>query len=106
MGKKIRVGIMAVMLFAGMAASALAADALNGKVSQVAGDKITVVLEGAVPDWVKAGATVTAGSAAPKIVSVKGNEVVLRFSKSKAARIKVDSTMSLEESSGDAMQGC
>ena len=106
MAKKIRIMIMAVLLVAGMAASAIAADKLNGKVVKVAGDKVTVALEGAVPAWVKAGATVSSGGGAPKIVSMKGSEVVLRFSRAKAAKIAVDSTISLEESSGDELQGC
>ena len=108
MTRKIRIMIMimAVLLVAGMAVSATAADTLNGKVVKVEGNKVTVALEGTVPPWIKAGATVTSGSAAPKILSVKGNEVVLRFSRSKAAKIKVDSTISLGESSGDQLQGC
>jgi sRNA-binding carbon storage regulator CsrA len=106
MVKKAGILMMAVIMVAVMSAAAFAAEKLNGKVSGVSGDKVTVVLEGAVPAWVKAGATVKAGSAAPKIVSVKGNEVVLRFSKSKAAKIKADSAMSLEESEGEELQGC
>ena len=106
MAKKIMIMAMAVLLVAGMAASAIAADKLNGKVVNVAGDKVTVVLEGAVPSWFKAGSNVTSGSAAPKIMSIKGNEAVLRFSRAKAAKIKVDSTISIEESSGDELQGC
>jgi len=107
MGRKITIMIMAVLLVACMASSAIAADKLNGKVAKVSGDKVTVVLDGAaVPAWVKAGATVKAGNGAPKIVSVKGNEVVLRFSRSKAAKIKADSAMSLEESAGEELQGC
>jgi hypothetical protein len=106
MARKIKIMIMAVLLVAVMAVSVRAAETLNGKVTKVSDDKVTVVLEGAVPPWIKAGATVIAGSGAPKIVSVKGNELVLRFSRAKAAKIKVDSTISLEESSGDELQGC
>ena len=99
--------IMAVaLLVASMAVSAIAADALKGKVTKVEGDKITVAIEGAFPAWIKAGATVTAAGGAPKVLSVKESEVILRFSKAKAAKIKVDSTMSLSESSGDELQGC
>jgi len=106
MVKKITVMFMAVIFVACMAASAVAAEKLNGKVAKVSGDKVTVVLEGAVPPWVKKGATVKAGNGAPKILSMKGNEVVLRFSRSKASKIKVDSAMSLEESEGEELQGC
>lgn len=107
MKKKITFMIMAVLLAACMASSAAAAEKVNGKVAKVAGGTVTVVLEGAaVPAWVKAGATVKAGNGAPKILSVKGNEVVLRFSRSKAAKIKVDSVIPLEESEGEELQGC
>ena len=104
--KKISMMFMIALLVASMAASALAADKLNGKVTKVESDKITVTIEGALPAWVKVGATVTAGSAAPKVLSVNGNEVTLRFSKSRAAKIKVDATMSLSEFTGDELQGC
>jgi hypothetical protein len=106
MVKKAGILMMAVIMVAVMSVAAFAAEKATGKVSGVSGDKVTVVLEGALPAWVKAGATVKAGSGAPKIVSVKGNEVVLRFSKAKAAKIKADSTMSLEESEGEELQGC
>jgi len=103
---RIRIMIMAVLMVVFMSASAIAAEKINVKVAKVSGDKVTVVIEGAVPPWVKSGATVIGGGGAPKIVSMKGNEVVLRFSRAKAAKIAVDSTISLEESSGDELQGC
>jgi len=43
---------------------------------------------------------------APKVVDVKGNVVVLKFSKAKAAKIKADSNMTISEPSDDALQGC
>jgi hypothetical protein len=105
MGKKIKIMIMAVLLIACMAAAAIAAEKITGKVASVSGDKITVVLE-AVPAWIKAGATIKAGNGAPRIISVKGNEVILRFSRSKAAKIKVGAVMPMEESEGEELQGC
>lgn len=104
--KKISAMIAVALVVASMVVSALAADTLNGKVTKIESDKITVVIEGALPAWVKPGATVTVGSTAPKVLSVKGNEVTLRFSKAKAAKIKVDSIMSLMEFTGDELQGC
>ena len=104
--KKISVIIAVILMAASLAVSAVAADKLNGKVTKVESDKITVTIEGALPAWVKAGATVTAAGGAPKVLSVKGNEVTLRFSKAKAAKIKVDSSMSLMEFTGDELQGC
>jgi hypothetical protein len=106
MTRKIRIMIMTALFIASVAVSAIAADMLKGKVINVTGNKVTVVLEGAVPAWVKTGATAISGSAAPKILSVKGNQVVLRFSKARAAKIKVDSTIILKESSGEDVQGC
>ena len=49
---------------------------------------------------------VTAGGGAPKVLGIKGNELVLRFSKAKAAKLKVDSTLQLTEFTGDELQGC
>jgi hypothetical protein len=106
MKKKI-VLLFVVLLLTGLLASlAFAAEECKGKVSGVATDKVTIVLEGAMPAWLKAGATVTAGNGAPRVISVKGNEVVLRFSKAKAKNMKVDSPISLQESDGDELQGC
>ena len=98
--------IMAFLLVVLMSASAIAAEKLNCKVAKVSGGKGTVVIEGAGPPWVKSGATVIGGGGAPKIFSMNGNEVVLRFSRAKAAKLAVDSTISLEESAGDELQGC
>jgi len=104
--KKISAMLAVILLVVSVAVSATAADTLKGKVTKVESDKITVVIDGALPAWVKPGATVTAGGGAPKVLSVKENEVTLRFSKAKAAKIKVGSTMSLREFTGDELQGC
>ncbi len=89
-----------------MVVSAIAADTVKGKVTKVETDKVTVMVDGDLPAWIKAGGNVTAGGGAPKVLSVKGKEVILRFSRAKAAKIKVDSAMSLSEFSGDELQGC
>ncbi len=104
--KKLGMMLAVILLAVGLVTLAVAADKLKGKVTKIEGDKITVTIEGAVPAWVKTGATVTAAGGAPKVLTVKGNEVTLRFSKSKAAKIKVDATMLLSEFSGDELQGC
>ncbi|MDO8722560.1 MAG: selenite/tellurite reduction operon protein ExtJ [Syntrophales bacterium] len=104
--KKVSTMIAVALMVASMTAFALAADILKGKVTKVEGDKITVTIEGAVPAWVKTGATVTAASAAPRVLSVKGSEVTLTFSKARAAKIKVDANMSLSEFTGYELQGC
>jgi hypothetical protein len=104
--KKIGTMLAVILLVVCMVGSASAAEKLKGKVTKVESDKITVVLEGALPAWVKPGATVTAAGGAPKVLSVNGNEVVLRFSKAKAKRIKADAAMFLSEFTGDELQGC
>jgi len=99
---------MSSMLLAtvAMAATAFAAGSFPGKVTKVEDGKVTVTAEGAVPAWAKKGATVSALGGAPKVLSVDGNNVILRFSKAKAAKIKVDSKATVTESDGEEMQGC
>ncbi|MEW6334231.1 MAG: selenite/tellurite reduction operon protein ExtJ [Thermodesulfobacteriota bacterium] len=104
--KKIGLMIMTALLVMGLAAAALAEDTVNGKVIKIETDKVTVMVEGALPVWIKAGKNVTAGGGAPKILGIKGKELVLRFSKAKAARIKLDSTLEMAEFTGDELQGC
>ncbi|WP_026841276.1 selenite/tellurite reduction operon protein ExtJ [Citrifermentans bremense] len=104
--KKIIALLAAAIITATLAVSAFAAGPVSGKVTKVDGEKVTVTVEGAVPAWAKKGANVTAAGGSPKVVSVQGNEVTLKFSKSKAAKIAVDSKMTLTECEGDEMQGC
>lgn len=104
--KKIIALLAAAIMTATLAVSAFAAGPVSGKVTKVDGEKVTVTVEGAVPAWAKKGANVTAAGGSPKVVSVQGNEVTLKFSKSKAAKIAVDSKMTLTECEGDEMQGC
>lgn len=58
---------------ASLTVSAFAAGPVTGKVTKVDGDKVTVAVEGAVPAWVKKGASVTAAGGTPKIVAVEGS---------------------------------
>uniref|UniRef100_C6E9N6 Uncharacterized protein n=1 Tax=Geobacter sp. (strain M21) TaxID=443144 RepID=C6E9N6_GEOSM len=104
--KKLITLLAAAIMAATLAVSAFAAGPVSGKVTKVEGEKVTVTVEGAVPAWAKKGASVTAAGGSPKVVSVEGNEVTLKFSKSKAAKIAVDSKMTLTESEGDELQGC
>jgi len=106
MMKKICLVIMAVFLIAGMAVSVPAEETVNGKIIKIETDKVTVVVEGKLPAWIKSGSNVTASGGAPKVLGIKGNELVLRFSKAKAAKLKVDSTLPLTEFTGDELQGC
>ena len=91
---------------AAFATAAFAAESVKGKVTAVDGEKVTVTVEKDLPAWVKKGASVEAMGGAPTVVEVKGNEVVLKFGKAKAAKIKADSTMTISESAGEELQGC
>ena len=104
--KKIGLLLMAVLLMIGMATTASAEESVSGKIIKIETDKVTVVVEGKLPAWIKAGGNVTAGGGAPKILGIKGNELVLRFSKTKAAKLKVDSQLKMTEFTGDELQGC
>lgn len=104
--KKLIALLAAAIMTATLAVSAFAAGPVSGKVTKVDGDKVTVTVEGAVPAWAKKGASVTAAGGSPKVVSVQGNEVTLKFSKAKAAKIAVDSKMTMSECEGDELQGC
>lgn len=88
------------------ASVAFAGGTVKGKVTKVESDKVTVAVEGEVPGWAKVGSNVSAAGGSPKVVSVNGNEVTLRFSKAKAAKIKPESALTLTESDGDELQGC
>ena len=89
-----------------LTATVFAAGSFSGKVTKVEGDKVTVTTEGVVPAWAKKGATVAAMGGSPKVLAVTGKEVTLRFSKAKAAKIKIESNLTVSESDGDDMQGC
>ncbi|OGU04928.1 MAG: hypothetical protein A2075_02285 [Geobacteraceae bacterium GWC2_58_44] len=104
--KKVMATISLLLATLALAATVFAAGSCSGKVTKVEGDKVTVTMEGAVPAWAKKGVNVSALGGSPKVVSVDGNEVTLRFSKAKAAKIKVDSNLTVTESDGDDMQGC
>lgn len=104
--KKLVTMISMLLATVALAATVFAAGACSGKVTKVEGDKVTVTMEGAVPAWAKKGASVSAMGGSPKVVSVEGNDITLRLSKAKAAKVKVDSTVTVTESDGDDMQGC
>lgn len=106
MSKKMGLMIVTLLLVFGLAATAAADDTVNGKIIKIETDKVTVVVEGAMPAWMKSGKNVTAGGGAPKILGISGKELVLRFSKAKAAKLKVDSTLPMGEFTGDELQGC
>jgi len=106
MRKGITTLIATAVISASLALSAFAAGPVAGKVTKVADSEVTVAVEGAVPAWIKKGSSVSVGSGSPKVVSVQGNEVTLKMSKSKAAKMKVDSSVVLTESGDDELQGC
>lgn len=86
--------------------TAFASGSISGKVTAIDGEKISVTVEKEVPAWLKKGEAVQAMGGSPTIVEVKGNVIVLKFGKAKAAKIKADSNMTISESDGDEMQGC
>ena len=104
--KKMCATISLLLATVALAATAFAAGSVSGKVTKVEDDKVTVTMEGAVPAWAKKGATVNALGGAPKVVAVNGNEVTLKVTKAKAAKVKVDSSVTVNESDGEEMQGC
>jgi len=103
--KKIMTAIAAALVALSMAAAALASQSFTGKVVKVDGEKVTVKAD-KIPAWVKKGANVQAMGGAPKVMDVKGDEVVLKFGKAKAAKIKADSSITVSEPSGEELQGC
>ncbi|HBA89722.1 MAG TPA: hypothetical protein DCZ75_17570 [Geobacter sp.] len=104
--KKTMALIAAAIMTASLTTAAFAAGPCMGKVTKVEGDQVTVALEGAPPAWAKKGGNVSAAGGSPKVVAVDGNNVTLKFGKAKAAKIKVDSPMTLNEADADEMQGC
>lgn len=106
MRHKLMTLLTAAVMAACLTVTAFAAGPVTGKVTKVDGDKVTVVVEGAVPAWAKKGAKVDAAGGSPKIVAVEGNQVTLKMTKSKAAKMAVDSSLTLAEAEGDEMQGC
>ena len=75
------------------------AASFSGKVSAVDGEKVTLKVEKGVPAWVKKGGVTKAIGGMPTVVDVKGNEVVLKFNKAKAAKINTELTKQLGEMS-------
>ncbi|RII28881.1 MAG: hypothetical protein CXR31_03130 [Geobacter sp.] len=104
--KRLITKLAVLFAMAAFATAAFAAEAVKGKVTAVDGEKVTVTTERDLPAWVKKGVNVEALGGAPTVVEVKGNEVVLKFGKAKAAKIKTDSTVTISEAAGDELQGC
>jgi len=104
--KKLIAMISMLLATVALAATAFAAGSCSGKVTKIEGDKVTVAVEGAVPAWAQKGATVSAMGGSPKVLSVNGNELTMRFGRAKLSKIKADSNMTVTESDGDEMQGC
>lgn len=96
----------ALLIMAAFATTAFAAGTFSGKVTKIDGTKVTVTTEQEIPKWVKKGANVSALGGSPKVLEVKGKEMVLRFGSEKAAKIKTDTAVTVTESAGDELQGC
>jgi len=104
--KKIIVAAAATIMAMSMAVSSFAAESFTGKVTRIEGERITILVDGPVPAWARAGAVVMAEDGAPRVLRVNGSEVTLKFGKTKAAKIKPDSILTVSESTGEEVQGC
>lgn len=104
--KQLIAKIAALFVMTVFVATAFASGSIAGKVTKIDGTKVTVTVEQNVPGWVKKGANVTALGGSPKVLEVNGKEMVLRFGSAKAAKIKLDSAVTVTESAGDELQGC
>lgn len=104
--KQLITKIAGMLVMVAFAATAFAAGSFPGKVTTIDGTKVTVTSEQDIPKWVKKGGKVAVLGGSPKVVSVKGKEMVVRFGSEKAATIKVDSAVTVTESAGDELQGC
>ncbi len=104
---KLMTRITVLLATVALAAVAMAANApLAGKVTRIDGTRVTVTAKQNIPSWVKKGGTVSALGGSPKVLEVKGKEMVLRFGKAKAETLKVDSAATVSESAGEELQGC
>lgn len=106
MKRQIAIAVVAAVLVTTLAPWAFAGGSFSGKVTKVEGERVTILADGPVPAWVRAGVVVMAGDGAPRVLRVKGNEVTLKFGKEKAAKLKADQVLKVTESSGDELQGC
>lgn len=104
--KKIIIAGTAAIMAMSMAVTVVAAESFTGKVTKIEGERVTILADGPVPSWVRAGVAVMAGGGAPRVLRVQGNEVTLKFGKEKAAKLKADEVLKVTESSGDELQGC
>lgn len=106
MKRRIAIAVASAILVTTMAAWAFAEGSFSGKVTKIEGERVTILADGPVPSWVRAGVVVMAGGGAPRVLRVQGNEVTLRFGKEKASKLKADEVLKVTESSGDELQGC
>jgi ribosomal protein L2 len=104
--KRLIMRMAGLFVMAVFATAAFASGSIAGKVTKIDGAKVTVTVEQNIPGWVKKGASVTALGGSPKVLEVNGKEMVLRFGSAKAKEIKLDSAVTVGESSGDELQGC
>ncbi|GAB7028400.1 selenite/tellurite reduction operon protein ExtJ [Geotalea toluenoxydans] len=104
--KRMITKLATIFALAAFATAAFAAGSVTGKVTAIDGEKVSVTVEKELPAWVKKGDSVQAMGGSPTVVDVKGNVIVLKFGKAKAAKIKADSKMTISESAGDELQGC
>jgi hypothetical protein len=103
--KKLITMISLLLATVALSATVIAAGANTGKVSKIEGTMVTVTMAGSVPAFARSGTWVSALGGAPKVMSVTGNDIVLRFNTAKVATIKIDASVTVSEPDED-MEGC
>jgi len=103
--KKLITMISILLASVALSVTVIAAGANSGKVTKIDGTMVTVTMEGSVPAFARSGTWVSAIGGAPKVMSVTGRDIVLRFNSAKAAKIKIDSSVIVSEPDED-MEGC
>ena len=97
--------ISILLVTVALSVTVIAAGANTGKVTKIEGTMVTVTMDGDVPGFAKSGSWVSAIGGAPKIMSVTGRDIVLRFNSAKAAKIKIDTIVIVNEPD-EEMEGC
>lgn len=101
--------LCSALLATAFAGNAFAAS-FAGKVSANDGERVTLQVAKGAPAWARKGSILSAAGGMPTVVEVKGNNVTLKFSKAKAARIKTGMNLTVSEppkgGGTEQLQGC
>lgn len=86
--------------------AAFAAETLDAKVVAVDGNRIVLDAGGELPTWVSEGNRIQALGWQTEVVETEGSQVVITLSKSRAARVAVDSEVVVREIPQQQRFGC